>query len=226
MSDLFDLSEQYAEMLQQGLRLSGEDQEFFILGRIQHLKRQLPHGWKPRKILDFGCGTGNTAPHLAAAFPEAEIVGVDTAENAVAWAESKYGSPRLSFRRLQDMPETAAFDLCYTNGVFHHIAPLQRPGALRRIRRALRPGGHFALFENNPWNPGTRMVMSRIPFDRDAETISPLHARALLLAAEFRYCAGVRSLFYFPRPLAFLRFAEPWLARIPLGAQYCVLATK
>ena len=31
---------------------------------------------------------------------------------------------------------------------------------------------------------------------------------------------------FFPRPLAFLRGFEPWLERIPLGAQYYVQMAK
>ena len=94
------------------------------------------------------------------------------------------------------------------------------------IHRALKPGGRFALMENNPWNPGTRLVMDRIEFDRGAVPLSPPQARRLLIAGGFGRCAPARFLFYFPRPLAFLRFSEPWLARIPLGAQYYFLATR
>ena len=63
-------------------------------------------------------------------------------------------------------------DLAFCNGVFHHIPPEQRARAIAYVYRCLRPGGLFALWENNPWNPGTRLVMSRIPFDRDALPLS------------------------------------------------------
>ena len=60
-------------------------------------------------------------------------------------------------------------DLAYSNGTFHHIPPAKRMDALGFIFQRLKPGGIFALWENNPWNPGTRWVIeSRIPFDRDA----------------------------------------------------------
>jgi hypothetical protein len=93
------------------------------------------------------------------------------------------------------------------------------------LRDVLAPAGWLALFENNPWNPGARMVMRRIPFDRAAVPLSPPETRRLLETAGLRV-HGTRSLFYFPRPLAALRPLERYLARVPLGAQYWVLASR
>jgi len=91
------------------------------------------------------------------------------------------------------------------------------------IHRALRPGGTLALFENNPWNIGARMVMARIPFDRDAQMLSPWCASALLQGSGFEILS-TDSLFFFPRFLQALRFLEPSLSSTLLGAQYLVLA--
>jgi hypothetical protein len=44
--------------------------------------------------------------------------------------------------------------------------------------------------------------------------------------AGFSRCSPPRFLFYFPHILAWLRFMEPCLARVPFGAQYYVLALK
>jgi SAM-dependent methyltransferase len=112
------------------------------------------------------------------------------------------------------------------NGVFHHIRPEDRLPALLAIRNALRPGGWLALFENNPWNPGTRLVMNRIPFDREAVPLSPPEVRRLLLTAGFRLEQAIRFLFYFPRALAVCRALEPWLVLMPLGAQYYALGRR
>ena len=49
---------------------------------------------------------------------------------------------------------------------------------------------------------------------------------ARLLEAAGLSCLATRSLFYFPRLLAVFRPLEPMLARLPLGAQYYVLAQK
>jgi hypothetical protein len=89
----------------------------------------------------------------------------------------------------------------------------------------LRPGGFFALWENNPWNPGTRWIMRRIPFDRDAIPLPPPEARRLVSSAGFAVL-GTRYCFYFPRALRALRPLERLGHGVPLGAQYCVLARK
>jgi SAM-dependent methyltransferase len=116
-------------------------------------------------------------------------------------------------------------DLAFCNGVFHHIPLNRRDEAVSYIRDALRPGGMFAFWENSPWNPGTRYVMSRIPFDRDAITLTPPEARTLLARNGFEI---VRTdfLFVFPRVLSWLRVLEPHLSSLPLGAQYQILARR
>ena len=217
---LFDRPEEYEAMLNEGISLSGEGQEYFILGRTQDLRKQLQVS--PMRILDFGCGAGKTCGHLAILFPEASITGIDLSEDAIAHARKIYGSERITFALLADLPKLGTFDLCYVNGVFHHIHPDDRQATLRMIKSVLAPRGHLAVFENNPWNPGTRMVMRRIPFDRDAVPLSFLELRNRMKEVGYEVL-GSRFLFYLPKYLALFRFIERPLVRIPLGAQYYVL---
>lgn len=219
---LFDRAAEYEAMLNQGIGLSGENQEFFISGRIEDMRSQIPPG--PRRILDFGCGTGKACARLADAFPLAQVVGADLSGDALRHARASFGSDRVTFVNIADLPQQERFDLCYINGVFHHILPAERQQTLTMIREILTPGAHLALFENNPWNPGTRMVMSRIPFDRDAIPLSYLETRRRIKEAGFRL-RGSRFLFYMPKALAPLRFIEPLFVKVPLGAQYYVLAS-
>ena len=216
----------YDDALQRGLSLSGESKEFFADGRLRWLRGYLDsHRRKAGTVLDYGCGTGYAtvaAPRLLGA---TRVVGVDESEGLLADATDRSPAAEVSFMHVGELQPEPAFDLAFCNGVFHHIAPADRPAAIEYVRARIRPGGLFALYENNPWNPGTRLVMKRVPFDRDAIPLSSLETRRLLLAGGFRVLKTV-YLFYFPRWLAPLRSWEKLLTRFPLGAQYCVVAAR
>ena len=215
----------YHTALDKGLSLSGEDSAFFAKGRVDWLRHRLGQlGHTAATVLDYGCGTGSTVPLLLDLPGVERVIGTDASAALLETATGQHQNDRASFVPLS-APLSGVADLAYCNGVFHHIAPSQRAGAVTFVMRALRPGGLFAFWENNPWNPGTRMIMRRIPFDRDAVMVAPAAARRLLtdgglevVSTEFR--------FYFPAPLRRLRPFEPHLRRLPLGAQYLVLARK
>jgi len=213
----------YDRALAQGIAVSGEDKEYFAAGRVRWLAQRLKElGEHPRNILDFGCGTGTGSRFLAENFSEANVLGVDVSGPSLETARRAHGSARVRFALTSEHRPVGGIDLAFCNGVFHHIPPAERAAAVDFVRRSLRPGGLFALWENNPWNPGTRYVMSRIPFDRGAITLTPPGARQLLGGGGFEILR-TDFLFVFPRILGWLRGIEPWLARWPLGAQYLVL---
>ena len=67
--------------------------------------------------------------------------------------------------------------------------------------------------------------MSRIPFDKNAVMVWPKAIRDLLTQAGFEILS-TDFCFVFPRSLKLLRFMEPRLTQLPLGAQYQILARK
>lgn len=219
-------AQDYDAALDQGIAVSGENKEYFAQGRVAWLARRLAAlGCAPRSILDFGCGTGTGAPFLARQFSPATVLGIDISGGSIATARKLHGTTGLAFRVTSEYQPAGEMDLAFCNGVFHHIPLAERAGAVGLVRTALRPGGLFAFWENNPWNPGTRYVMSRIPFDRDAITLTPPEARRLLRAGGFEILR-TDFLFIFPGFLSPLRKLEPAFAALPLGAQYLVLARK
>ena len=221
-----DYAENYDETLAQGLAVSGEDSSYFARGRVLWLRDCLQQlGEKPRAILDYGCGTGSTAPLFHELLGADVVVGLDSSAQLIERAHQKYGSERSRFLQIHQYQPIAQVDLAYCNGVFHHIPVSKRDQVVAYIARTLRPGGLFALWENNPWNPGTRYVMSRIPFDRDAVTLTAPETQRLLSTCGFEI-VGTNFLFVFPRLFDWLRRIEPFMSRLPLGAQYLVLGRK
>lgn len=215
----------YAELLDQGLAVSGEPIEYFAEGRVRWLGRQLAAAGLPSgRVIDFGCGTGTAIPYLSRTLRPVSLCGVDVSEESLRAAGDKYGK-LASFALNEELSSTWDADVAYCNGVFHHIPVPERAAAMRQVFELLKPGGVFSLWENNPFNPGTRYVMSRIPFDRDAVMLWPRQARKLARAQGFEVLR-TDFLFVFPKFLAPLRGVEPLLHRLPLGAQYHVLLRK
>jgi SAM-dependent methyltransferase len=214
----------YGKALYRGLSLSGESREYFARGRVDWLARRLTEqGIRARRVMDFGCGTGSTVPLLLDRLHAEKVVGVDVSETTLAIARQTCRHESSEFHTVNSYCSQGTFDLAYCNGVFHHIEPDERMAALAWLRVALKPRGWLALYENNPWNLGTHLVMARIPFDRGAKKIAPPACRRMLAGAGFETIA-VDYLFFFPRLLKFLRRTEPSLSHVPLGAQYLALA--
>ena len=216
----------YDDDLNRGLAVSGESKDYFARERVRWLAGCLSRlGEHPKSLLDYGCGIGDTTGILREQLKVQSIVGVDVSLRSLERARVQHGSRNCSFLTFADYRPSESVDLAYCNGVFHHIPLAQRDAAIAYIYQSLRPGGLFALWENNPWNPGTRYVMSRISFDRDAITIPPPEARTLLKKTGFEIIRTDYQ-FFFPRMLKSLRFLEAYLSGFPLGAQYQVLARK
>ncbi len=218
-------AENYDAALAQGLAVSGESREFFARERLLYLRAQLrARGHSARRVLDFGCGTGSATPYFFEILGIESLVGVDVSGASLQTARREFAAYPARFLTPDQLDESE-FDLAFCNGVFHHIVPAERPQSVRFVARALKAGGLFSLWENNPWNPGTRYVMGRCPFDDDAQTLAPPTARRLLRRGGLRIVSN-DTLFYFPRALQRLRPLEAKLHKLPLGAQYQVLARR
>jgi len=217
---------EYDSALAEGLSVSGETKDYFAQGRVEHLAGRLRElQFRPSSILDFGCGTGTNTPFLLNLSGVTSALGVDISESSLDVARRAIQDRRAVFQEMGQHLPSGRYDLVFTNGVFHHIPPRERAGAIDYIYRSLRPGGLLAFCENNPWNPGTRYVMSRIPFDRDAITLSAPEAQRLIRTGGLEVLR-TDFLFIFPKALGFLRKLEPRLASLPFGAQYQVLCRK
>jgi len=225
-SEFDRFADTYDAEINQALSVSGETKDYFARERVRWLEKRLGEmGVNPRSAVDYGCGIGDTTALLREELGLDRVLGVDVSQRSVELAQQRHGSSHCSFGSFAGYSPAGNFDLVYCNGVFHHIPVGERPSALQLIHRSLRPCGIFALWENNPWNPGTRYVMSKCEFDRDALTLTPPEAADMVRQQGFEVLKR-DFLFFFPRLLKFLRFTEPALAGFPLGAQYLVLCRK
>lgn len=216
----------YEDTLNRGLSISGEKATFFAEARIRWLAGRLRRcGFVARTALDYGCGTGGSTRFLLDVLGAQAVVGLDSSATSLEVARAKHATLRVEYRLPQDYRPDGSIDLAFCNGVFHHITPGKRAGTLAYMAACLRPGGLVAFWENNPWNPGTRYIMKRIPFDRDAIPMTSIEARALARTVRLEV-VSTDFCFFFPGALRMFRRFEHRLASVPLGAQYLVLCRK
>ncbi len=226
-SELDAYADSYADAVQRSIDFSGQDHETFTRRKALHLldltQRRLGD---PTRLagLDVGCGVGLTDRFLVERV--GELHGVDTAEAAVA--RSAHANPAVRYQAYGGARLPYAdgrFDFAFAICVAHHVPPPQRASFVAELGRVVRPGGVVALFEHNPYNPLTRLAVSRCEFDEDAvlltrRTMRRLLERTGLQPVESRYVIFVP--FERPRSAAL----ERRLHRLPLGAQYYVAATR
>ena len=100
----------------------------------------------PRHVVDLGCGPGNLTATLAARWPAAQVMGLDSSGQMLARAAGYADRlPNLSFSQadIAGWMPTGETDVVVTNAALQWV-PGHRD-MLRRWLAALRPGAWFAL---------------------------------------------------------------------------------
>jgi SAM-dependent methyltransferase len=110
-------------------------------------------------VLVPGCGCGHDVRAIAAASPDARVVGLDIAPSGLDQA-GKFalaGQETYQLANFLDLPDglTNRFDWIFEHTCFCAIDPRRRPDYVESVYRALRPTGCLlAIFFLNPWDPG------------------------------------------------------------------------
>ena len=99
-------------------------------------------------VLDLGCGGGDATIDIARLVgPTGRVVGIDMDDRVLAHARSTSEACGLTIEwkqgRAEDLNEEASFDIAYSRFVLSHLS--DPAGALRRMRRAVRPSGRIVV---------------------------------------------------------------------------------
>ncbi|TMA25784.1 MAG: methyltransferase domain-containing protein [Deltaproteobacteria bacterium] len=133
------------------------------------------------RVVDLGCGTGDMTLELHRELGARETLGIDDSASMLAKVPRAEG---LRFEQLDIAKFAPAepFDLAFSNAALHWVP--DHPSLLRRLTRALRPGGQLAIqMPMNDDHPShqTAFELARSPefrrllhgFERRAELLEP-----------------------------------------------------
>ncbi|WP_188584171.1 trans-aconitate 2-methyltransferase [Azorhizobium oxalatiphilum] len=119
-----------------------------------------------RRVVDLGCGPGNSTELLAARYPEAEVIGIDTSPDMLATARRRL--PHTTFIEADvatySLPQPA--DIILANAVLQWVPDHQ--ALFPRLLGQLSEGGVLAVQMpdnlNEPTHAGMRKVASEGPW--------------------------------------------------------------
>ena len=187
--------------------------------------------------LDVGCGTGSYTIELAKL--GADVVGIDSSEEMLAWARIKAQKADIeaSFMAADatNLPfPDSSFDTVISNGLLCFLKEPEK--ALIEMRRVLKPGGRLVVGVLNRWSPWAFFRRIKGLFKdtiyNQAHFISPPELEGLLKRAGFDVKDVKTCLFFFPiNNKVYLKIAAPFerldRAVIPkTGAFLAVSAVK
>ena len=127
------------------------DYEAVVAFYKEIIKRE---GVNPRTAIDLACGTGSVAMLLAK--DGLQVTAVDMSVDMLTVAAQKTAGmdnpPQLVCQRLQDLQLPRAVDLavCALDSLDYITDPADCAEAMKRIYRALNPGGIFIFDVNTP----------------------------------------------------------------------------
>ena len=96
----------------------------------------------PRRIVDLGCGPGNSAAVLAARWPDAELAGLDSSEAMIAAARRSAPERRWILGDIAAWTADARVDLVFSNAALHWVP--DHAAVVPRLFAQVAAGGAFA----------------------------------------------------------------------------------
>ncbi len=223
----------YMKELSHPLRdLVDPEGHYFIELKSKIIERVVANDFNNRKTLrmvDVGTGLGLFEKFLKPNYTS--IIGVDLSFEMLRVAQTinAFDSPQSAYVHgnacEMPLPDDYA-DLIFMSCVLHHLEIDEFDATLQELTRICSPNGRIIIFEHNPYNPFTQLVVKTTPLDKNARLVSykTLEKRAAragikILEREF-FLYGTRTID------RFVNRVLPGWRKLPFGGQYAFIGCK
>jgi trans-aconitate 2-methyltransferase len=114
----------------------------------------------PQRVIDLGCGPGNSTELLVARYPQAEVIGLDSSPDMLAQARERLPECAFIQADLASWTPPERTDLLFANASFQWLPDHQ--AVLRRMLQALGPGGVLAVQMPDNLDEPALALMSKV----------------------------------------------------------------
>ena len=117
----------------------------------------------PRRVVDMGCGPGNSTELLAARFPEADLVGLDSSPAMLAEATRRLPKARFETADANVWTPESGTDLVFANAIYQWVP--EHLTVLPKVLAALGEGSCLAVQMPDNFDEPTHQLMREVAAD-------------------------------------------------------------
>lgn len=114
----------------------------------------------PARVIDLGCGPGNSTALLAARWPQAEIEGLESSPEMLARARSCGVNANWIEGDAQTWRPSARYDVLFSNAALHWLP--DHPALLPRLMRFVADGGVLAFQVPRNFDAPSHVLMREV----------------------------------------------------------------
>lgn len=117
----------------------------------------------PRRIIDLGCGTGNSTEQLHRRWSEAKLTGVDNSPEMLKKARQNYPDWKWIESPIESWRAEGTYDLIFSNAALHWIG--DHATLFPRLMSCVAPGGVLAVQMPNNFQSPAHQAMKKVAQD-------------------------------------------------------------
>ena len=140
----------------------------------------------PKRIIDLGCGTGNSTEQVHARWSKAEIIGLDSSASMLKQAGERHPDWQWIVSDIESWRPDTRFDLIFSNAVLHWLG--NHGELFPRLFHLVAAGGAMAVQMPNNFHSGAHQAMKKVAGDtRWATVLSNVSEKYGVQPVDFYY---------------------------------------